>query len=92
LQLFCRDQAMSNQYDDVRPLRRDQVSHPRRYARPAKVIPFDRHPHDHRLLWQVAGSSFLAIATAFLLIAMLVIASRAGNDVLFRLAPGWPWW
>jgi hypothetical protein len=83
---------MSNQYDNVRLLRRDQMSHPRRYPRPAKVIPFHRHPHEHRFLWQAARFSFVAIATAFLLTAMLVSAWRSGNDVLFRLAPGWPWW
>jgi hypothetical protein len=67
------------------------MSHPRRYGRPAKVIPFHLHLEDHRP-WQAVGFTLLAIATVFLLVAMLIIASRSGNDLLGRMAPGWPWW
>lgn len=83
---------MNHHDDNLRAFRRNQLSYPRRYARPAKVLHLYRHLHDHRLLWQAVGFSFLGIATTLLLIAMLVIASRSGNDVLFRLAPSWPWW
>jgi hypothetical protein len=62
-----------------------------RYAGVAKVIPIHRHLHDPRP-WQVVGLSLLGVATAILLVAMLVIAWRSGNDVLGHLAPGWPWW
>jgi len=82
---------MNHQYDNVRPLLRDQVSHPRWYGRPAKVIPLRPHLHDPRL-WPALGFSLLAVAMVALLVTMLVAALRSGNDLFGHLAPGWPWW
>jgi hypothetical protein len=81
---------MTYQYDNVRPLPRNQVSHRRSYGRLAKVIPLHPHLHDPRR-WQAVGFSFLAMAVVAVLAAMLVVVLRSGNDFLGRLPPGWPW-
>jgi hypothetical protein len=82
---------MRHQFDNVRLLFRDQVSHRRRYGRSAKVILLHPRVHDP-WLWQAVGYSVLAIAMVALLVGMLAVTWRSGNDLLGRLAPGWPWW
>lgn len=89
---ILRERAMSHHYDNVRRLLRRQVSRPRWYKRPVKVLPLTPHLHDPRH-WHAVGFFFLAIAATAILIAwVLVLALRSGNDLLAHLVPGWPWW
>jgi hypothetical protein len=83
---------MSFQPDNVRHLLCRQTSLPRRYGRPAKVIPLHPHLRGPRPWHAIGAFLVVAIATAIFVVGMSVIALSSASDVLGHVGEGWPRW